>query len=129
MNSTESKIEIHVDYLPEAYRGALLKNPGAHPDRFPSLDWNPEAHLEFMDAMHIATSMISVSSPHLSLADNPCVGNICRQANEEAANLAERYPGRFGLLASLPLRDETGSIAEIDYALDALHADGFTLLS
>lgn len=78
MNSTKSKIYIHVDYLPKAYRGALLKNPGANPDRFPTLEWNPEAHPEFMDAMHIATSIISVSSPHLSLADNPCVGNIGR---------------------------------------------------
>ncbi len=129
MNSTESKIDIHVDYLPKAYRGGLLKNPGENPDRFPTLDWNPEAHLGFMDAMHIATSMISDSSPHLSLVDNPCVGNIGRQANEEASNLAVKYPGRFGLLASLTLPDETGSIAEIDYALDALHLDGFTFVS
>ncbi|HEY9162533.1 MAG TPA: amidohydrolase family protein [Desulfomonilia bacterium] len=127
MNGKEGKIDMHVHYLPYAYREALLKNPGANPDRFPTPDWNPEMHLEFMEAMHITTSMISVSSPHLSFADGVYASKIARQSNEEGAELAEKYPGRFGLLASLPLPDETGSIDEIEYALDVLHADGFTL--
>jgi 6-methylsalicylate decarboxylase len=127
MDSPESRIDMHVHYLPRAYREALLMNPGANPDKFPTPDWNPEAHLEFMEAMHIATSMISVSSPHLSFADGASVREIARQANEEGADLAIKYPGRFGLLASLPLPDVTGSITEIEYSLDELHADGFTL--
>jgi predicted TIM-barrel fold metal-dependent hydrolase len=41
----------------------------------------------------------------------------------------EEHPGRFGLLASLPLPDVEGSIAEIGYCFDELGVDGVTLLT
>lgn len=127
MSTLEGTIDLHVHYLPRAYREALLTHAGAERDRFPTPDWNPEMHLAFNEAMHIATAMLSVSSPHLNFGDDAAARVLARQANEEGAEVARKYPGRFGLLASLPLPDADGSIAEIAYALDTLQADGFTV--
>lgn len=127
MSNLEGKIDLHVHFLPQAYRDTLLKHSGADQDKFPTPDWNPEMHLKFMQAMHIATAMLSVSSPHLNFGDDAVARVLARQANEEGAELLRKYPGRFGLMASLPLPDNDGSLAEIDYAIDTLHADGFTV--
>jgi len=127
MNHRQGKIDLHVHYLPQAYREALLVHGGGDQDRFPTPDWNPEMHLQFMDAMGIATAMLSVSSPHLNFGDDAAARVLARQANEEGADLVRKYPKRFGLLASLPLPDTQASIAEIGYALDTLGADGFTV--
>jgi predicted TIM-barrel fold metal-dependent hydrolase len=54
---------------------------------------------------------------------------LARACNEYAANLAREHPGRFGSFASLPLTDVAGSLTELAYALDQLHADGVVLLS
>lgn len=127
MNNPEGKIDLHVHYLPRAYREALSRHGGSDQDKFPTPDWNPELHMEFMETMNIATAMLSVSSPHLNFGDDAEARTLARQANEEGAELMRKYPGRFGLLASLPLPDVDGSIEEISYVLDTLHADGFTV--
>lgn len=127
MINPPGKIDLHVHFLPQAYREALLHNSGADQDKFPTPAWNPEMHLEFMAAMDISTAMLSVSSPHLNFGDDAAARILARKANEEGAAVVREYPGRFGLLASLPLPDPMGSIAEIVYAIDTLNADGFTL--
>jgi predicted TIM-barrel fold metal-dependent hydrolase len=127
MNNQDGKIDLHVHYLPRAYREAIAWHGAAQQDKFPTPDWNPELHLEFMEAMNIATAMLSVSSPHLNFGDDAEARNLARQSNEEGAELVRKDPKRFGLLASLPLPDVDGSIEEIDYALDSLHADGITM--
>ncbi|WP_019910210.1 amidohydrolase family protein [Paenibacillus sp. HW567] len=122
-----AKIDLHSHYLPQAYREALLQFCGPHPDGFPTPAWSPDIHLETMDDLGIAASILSLSSPHIHFGDSSAARDLARIANEEGAELVRKYPGKFGLLASLPLPDIPYSIAEIQYALDVLHADGFTL--
>jgi predicted TIM-barrel fold metal-dependent hydrolase len=39
------------------------------------------------------------------------------------------HPGRFGFFASVPITDSATAIAEVNHALDQLHADGIVLLT
>ena len=49
---------------------------------------------------------------------------LARKSNDYGAQLVKDHPANFGLLAALPLPDPQGSLVEIEYALDTLHADG-----
>jgi predicted TIM-barrel fold metal-dependent hydrolase len=49
---------------------------------------------------------------------------MLRYTNEYGAQLVRDHPGRFGLLATLPLADIDGSLRELEYAFDVLAADG-----
>jgi 6-methylsalicylate decarboxylase len=52
---------------------------------------------------------------------------LARRLNDFAASVVADHPGRFGWFASLPLPDFDGARAEINYAFDALGADGIIL--
>jgi 6-methylsalicylate decarboxylase len=121
------KIDMHVHYLPQAYREALLNSGEKNPDGLATPEWNPEMHLEAMKHLGISTAMLSISSPHINFGDRNAAKILARRVNEDGAELVRKYPDRFGLLASLPLPDIENSIEEIQYAVDILRADGFTL--
>lgn len=126
--SNMPKIDLHVHYLPQAYTEALFDYYGeTNPDGFPTPAWNPEKHLQFMEHLGITTSMLSLSSPHINFGDKKATKILARKVNEDGAELVNKYPHQFGLMASLPLPDVEDSIAEIRYAIDVLHVDGFAL--
>ncbi|AKG34869.1 amidohydrolase family protein [Paenibacillus durus] len=127
VNPDARKIDLHAHYLPQAYKKALLNCGENNPDGFPTPAWSPEMHLEAMDHLGITTSMLSLSSPHINFGDKNAAKALARIANEDGAELVRKYPGKFGLFASLPLPDIEHSIAEIQYATDVLNVDGFTL--
>jgi len=119
------RIDVHAHFLPESYRAAVLAAGHHEPDGFPSLPtWSAAEHLEVMDRLDIATSMLSISSPGVHFAPD-----LARAVNEEGRRVVVDHPGRFGLLASLPLPDVDAAVAEIAYCCDRLDADGFALLT
>ncbi|AJQ25597.1 amidohydrolase family protein [Pelosinus fermentans] len=122
-----SKIDMHVHYVPQAYREAILNCGEENPDGFPTPEWDPETHLKVAEQLGISTTMLSITSPHINFGDDHAAKALAREVNEDGAKLIQKYPGHFGLLASLPLPDVATSIEEIQYAIDVLHADGFTL--
>lgn len=121
------KIDMHVHYLPEVYNKALLNCGEENPDGFPTPEWNADTHLEVMKHLGISTSMLAISSPHINFGDEHAAKILAREVNEYGAALVKKYPSKFGFLASLPLPNVDDSIKEIQYAMDVLHADGFTL--
>ena len=111
-----SKIDVHVHFLPPAYRQACLDHGHANPDGMPYLpEWSEEAHLELMDKNGIQKAILSISTPgtHLVYNDSELAAKVTRDCNSYAADLKKRMPDRFGYWASLPIPDVDLCLEEI----------------
>ncbi|KAJ5385295.1 hypothetical protein N7517_003206 [Penicillium concentricum] len=124
------KVDTHHHFLPPVYRVALEK-AGGDPSGWPTPDWSPESSLQNMATNGIQKAILSLTAPGASVAPNTESARIlARQVNEYAAGLRQQHPGSFGFFAALPsLMDIPGSLAEIEYVLDVLKADGVTLFT
>jgi len=74
-------------------------------------------------------TIMSISTPGVHLGDDSEARETAREVNEYAAEIVRKYPTRFGFFATLCLPDVKGSIDELAYAFDTLHADGVVLLA
>ncbi|KAL3440599.1 amidohydrolase-like protein [Aspergillus insuetus] len=124
------KIDTHHHFVPESYQAAL-DAAGGDPVGFPTPPWTPQSSLENMAANGIRKAILSVTAPGVPIVPDIEGGRVlAREINEYSAQLREEYPGSFGFFASLPsLLDIEGTLAEIEHALDVLHADGITLFT
>jgi predicted TIM-barrel fold metal-dependent hydrolase len=91
--------------------------------------WSAAEHLAVMDRLGIETALLSISSPGVQLGGPIDAVELARAVNESGHRLAVEHPGRFGLLASLPLPDVGAAIAEIAHCCDDLDVAGFTALT
>jgi len=121
------KIDLHAHFLPEAYLAALELQGEKDPDGFPTPAWSAEDHVRFMDKLGIDCSFLSISSPHINFGDRQQSALLARKVNDFAAGLARAYPGRFGVMASLPVPYVEESVEEIRYCRKTLSVDGFAL--
>ena len=119
-------VDVHHHVSPPAFVKALLKHKLGER---PMVDWTPARSIEDMDRAGVATSITSITTPGVWFGDNEEARTLARACNDYAAELASRYPGRFGVFASLPLPDLDASLKEIEYAFDVLHADGVGVLT
>jgi len=126
--TSPDRIDVHQHVLPPRY-AAWLRENGIRPGGVDVPDWSRPAALKFMDSHGIATGVLSVSTPGVHLGKDTEARKWAREVNEYTADLVRSDPGRFGLFATLTLPDVDGAIAEAEYALDTLHADGVILLA
>jgi predicted TIM-barrel fold metal-dependent hydrolase len=118
------RIDVHHHYAPTFHRDALgAKRGGAWPK------WSPQLSLDDMDKSGIATAMLSVVQPGTWFGKADEARPLTRQLNDYGATLVRDHPGRFGLFASIAPPDVEGSLKEIEYAFDTLHADGIALFT
>ena len=84
-----------------------------------------------MELHGIATSILSLPIPISVLTEGRSeAALLCREVNEEMAQLRNKHPDRFGFFAALPfLEDRQACIGEIRYAVDSLKADGVLLFT
>jgi 6-methylsalicylate decarboxylase len=125
------RIDVHHHILPPIYiqhmRAEIIAISDVDPA--PLLSWTPARALEQMDRYGIATAVTSLALPGVWLGNPLASRKLTRACNEYGAQMVRDHPGRFGLLAALPLPDQDGSLAELAYALDTLKADGICLLT
>jgi len=115
------RIDVHHHMAPPDYIAEISRRG---PVRGPLQGWTPNASIDDMDRGGVAVAILSITTPGLWFGDDEKARHLARLCNDYGAKLASDHPGRFGLFAALPLPDVDGSLAEIEYALDVLKADG-----
>jgi predicted TIM-barrel fold metal-dependent hydrolase len=118
------RIDIHHHLFPPAYTAAIVARGEAA-----SPQWTPAKSIEEMDRSGIAISVLSLSPPNVVFPDREFARSLARQVNDYGAKMVHDFPGRFGLFGVLPLPDVEGTLREIEYALDTLHADGIGVVT
>ena len=119
-------IDVHHHVIPPFYFEYLASKGVEHP----SVYENAEAsHLSMMDEYGIERAILSVAAPGVHFGDDKEARGQARRANEFCADLAARYPDRFGYFACLPLPDVDGAIEEALLALKDGGAQGVVLLA
>jgi predicted TIM-barrel fold metal-dependent hydrolase len=123
------RIDLHHHFLPQAWIEAARshKPDGTWPDYI--VNWRPEVSIESMNRYGVATAIVELGLPGVWWAPPTQARELARETNEYAAKMGRDFPGRFGFFATLPLPDIDGSLTEIAYALDVLHADGIGMLT
>ena len=123
-----SRIDVHHHFIPKFHVDAMQK-PGRRAGGAPP-KWSPELSIEEMDKSGIATSVVSIAQPGIWYGDNVEESRkLARDLNEYGARMVKDFAGRFGLFAAIAPPDAEGSLKEIEYAFDTLHADGIGLLT
>ncbi|GAQ45551.1 amidohydrolase family protein [Aspergillus tubingensis] len=124
------KIDIHHHFVPDFFRQAV-EDAGGDPTGLPVPAWTVEDSLQDMQDNGVRKAILSLTTPGAVITgNNDTARSLARRVNEYAANLRDQYPERFGFFAALPsLLDVPGTLAEIEYSLDTLKADGVTVFT
>jgi predicted TIM-barrel fold metal-dependent hydrolase len=122
---TPQRIDVHHHYIPPFHADAIASRR----DRGRPLPWSVTMSLDDMDRNGVATAIASLAQPGVWFGDVAEGRRLARECNEWGARMVRDHPGRFGLFAAIPLPDTEGSLAEIEYALDVLEADGIGLFT
>ncbi len=117
-------IDVHHHFAPTFHRDTLGARRGG---TWPT--WSPQMSLADMDQNGIATAMLSVVQPGTWFGNVEETRTLTRRLNDYGATMVRDHPGRYGIFACIAPPDVEGSLKEIEYALDTLHADGIALLT
>ena len=120
------RIDVHHHFAPPAWVTEVKGRPLL---QAANTTWTPEKSIDDMDRGDVAAAMVSITNPGLWFGDAAVTRRLARACNEYGAKLVQDHPTRFGLLAAMPLPDVDGTLAEIAYAYDTLHADGVALFT
>jgi len=118
------RIDVHHHVVPPALVQALRARGVGAP-----VNWSVAKAIEEMDEAGVSTGMSSIAPAGDPFSDPATVVRLVRDCNEYSARLATDHPGRFGVMAALPLPNIDASLKELEYAFDTLKADGLGLFT
>ncbi len=121
-------IDLHAHLLTDTYRDACLAAGHDRPDGTPELPtWSADEAVTLMDNVGIDAAVLSVSSPGVYFGDIDATISLCSTINDQAAQVVQDRPDRFGFAASLPLPDVDAAIREVHRSYRDLTADAISL--
>jgi len=124
------RIDTHHHMIPADYRKALRQAGIDDAGGRAVPDWTPEASLQAMAQLDVATAILSVSAPGTTFLPNPAdAAALARDLNDHSADVIASQADRFGFFATIPMPHVDQSVAEVVRALDDLKADGVVLLA
>jgi aminocarboxymuconate-semialdehyde decarboxylase len=92
------------------------------------LRFTPEERLKDMDAQGIDVQVVSIHTPFFGYhLDGAQGAQLAREVNDEIAGMTRQWPQRFAGLATLPMQDVKGAIAELERAVTKLGLKGAEL--
>jgi hypothetical protein len=97
-------IDTHHHLIPPGYRKALQKAGIDEAGGRTLPEWTPEAALQTMAELDIATAILSVSTPGTTfLSEAAGAAALARDLNDYTAKLVAAQPDRFGFFATVPM--------------------------
>lgn len=124
------RIDTHHHIIAPDYRKALRKAGIDEAGGRALPDWSPDAALQTMAELDVATAILSVSTPGTTfLPEATNAAALARDLNDYTAALVASRPDRFGFFATIPMPHIDAAVAETVRALDGLKADGVVLLA
>ncbi|UCG64998.1 MAG: amidohydrolase [Deltaproteobacteria bacterium] len=127
-------IDAYNHILPKKYQETLEKKVTSRDPKLPSSNWaktvptlmDLEARFRIMDAFDGYIQVISIASPPAyAIAPAPVAIELSRIANDELAELVQKYPERFAAgVATLPMNDPEAAVAEAERAIKDLRLRG-----
>lgn len=122
-----NKVDVHHHWVPTSFAKAV-EDAGGDPSGWPMPSWSLKSSELLMGHIGASTAILSITAPGVCILDGPASHALARSLNEEAAEIRDKQPQKFGFFATLPsLLDTTAALEEIGYALDKLNADGVCL--
>jgi aminocarboxymuconate-semialdehyde decarboxylase len=131
-------VDVHSHVFPDRFLRALMREGPAHGVRVEAHDgewrlWNSPRQaarigpvfydvpmrLEAMERWGITLQALSLSPPMVYWAPPALGRDLARIFNEEVEAICRAHPGRFVALATLPLQDVDGAVAEMERAVRA----------
>nr|MCR5454817.1 amidohydrolase family protein [Bacteroidales bacterium] len=125
----KAQTDVHVHIICDEYYNALKKHQKLNTEGIPTPVWDVEQLNQFMSQVGIATTVISMPSPHPYFGDINETVEICRAHNLRCAELKKQNPKKIKFSAALPLPDIQKAIEEAKFAIEKLHADAISLPS
>ena len=124
-------IDTHHHFYPPEYQKLWLEweDQRKIPHFAGQVAWSKAKAIEDMDQAGIRVAVLSMASTPgvwFNLGAEKA-SLLARDCNDFAAEMMRENPGRFGLFATLSMLDIDKALKEIEYALDALKADGVGL--
>lgn len=137
----DGAIDCHAHLFPPAYAKQVVagadRDPAlsfaagrltsTHPVVFPGLFGRMDERIALMDQAGIERQLLSMGSPYVYPTDPGLRVELTRLWNDEAFETAARYPGRFGVMNSVPLPDVGAAVKEAVRVAALRHHAGFMM--
>jgi uncharacterized protein len=130
------KIDVFPHILPRRFFDRLMEVAPSHLHmlkrmrNLPAL-WDLDYRFSIMDKHDGYVQVLTLAAPPVESVGPPDVtADLAKLANDEMADLVEKYPDRFpGFVASLAMNNPEASLREIDRAINELGATGIQVFS